>query len=241
MGTSGGGTNIFRGHDNVQGATDLGVLSHTLPGYYGLSKGAWATLGRVSGAKTPNGWPVSSTASRMPRARTNRSRTSRVSLSAAGSTACWKMPRTWTSPTRCGPWFCGATRPTAQTRGAEMKTAMEKLDMLVVVDPYPTVSAVLHDRTDGVYLLPAATQFETRGSVTASNRSFQWRETRCRAAVRKQDRTRRSSASSPTSSAGPTGSSAISRWKTPRRRMSESVLREIQQRHVDDWLYRAGS
>ena len=41
MGVAGGGTNIFRGHDNVQGATDLGVLSHTLPGYYGLSEGAW--------------------------------------------------------------------------------------------------------------------------------------------------------------------------------------------------------
>ena len=25
-----------KGHDNVQGATDLGVLSNTLPGYYGL-------------------------------------------------------------------------------------------------------------------------------------------------------------------------------------------------------------
>jgi len=48
--------------------------------------------------------------------------------------------------------------------------------MLVVVDPYPTFSAVLHDRTDGVYLLPACTQFETYGSVTASNRSIQWRE-----------------------------------------------------------------
>ena len=34
MGTAGGGTNIFRGHDNVQGATDLGVLADTLPGYY---------------------------------------------------------------------------------------------------------------------------------------------------------------------------------------------------------------
>ena len=43
----GGGTNIFRGHDNVQGATDLGVLAHTLPGYYGLSGGAWAHWARV--------------------------------------------------------------------------------------------------------------------------------------------------------------------------------------------------
>jgi formate dehydrogenase major subunit len=41
VGVSGGGANIFRGHDNVQGATDLGILSHTLPGYYGLSDGAW--------------------------------------------------------------------------------------------------------------------------------------------------------------------------------------------------------
>jgi len=53
---------------------------------------------------------------------------------------------------------------------------MEKLDLMVVIDPYPTVSAVLSDRTDGVYLLPATTQFETYGSVTASNRSLQWRE-----------------------------------------------------------------
>jgi formate dehydrogenase major subunit len=49
----------------------------------------------------------------------------------------------------------------------EMKTAMEKLDLMVVIDPYPTVTAVLSDRTDGVYLLPATTQIETYGSVTA--------------------------------------------------------------------------
>ena len=47
MGVAGGGTNIFRGHDNVQGATDLGVLADTLPGYYGLSAGSWAHWARV--------------------------------------------------------------------------------------------------------------------------------------------------------------------------------------------------
>ena len=66
--------------------------------------------------------------------------------------------------------------PNSQTRGLEMKKAMEKLDTLIVVDPYPTMSAVMQDRTDGVYLLPAATQFETYGSATASNRSLQWRD-----------------------------------------------------------------
>ena len=85
-------------------------------------------------------------------------------------------PDNMDQPTRFGPWCFGATRQTRRPAMAEMKTAMEKLDMLVVVDPYPTVSAVLHDRTDGVYLLPACTQFETRGSVTASNRSIQWRD-----------------------------------------------------------------
>ena len=47
--------------------------------------------------------------------------------------------------------------------------------MLVVVDPYPRF-AVLHDRTDGVYLLAGLYAVRNRGSVTASNRSFQWRE-----------------------------------------------------------------
>ncbi len=56
--------------------------------------------------------------------------------------------------------------------------------MLVVIDPYPSATAAMaamparsEDRTNrAVYLLPAATQFETSGSVTASNRSLQWRE-----------------------------------------------------------------
>jgi len=64
----------------------------------------------------------------------------------------------------------------SQTRMVEMKKAMEKLDMMVVIDPFPTVAAILSDRKDGVYLLPATTQFENRGSVTASNRSVQWRD-----------------------------------------------------------------
>src|SRR5258708_35681581 len=66
--------------------------------------------------------------------------------------------------------------PNSQTRGLEMKTAMEKVDLMVIVDPYPTAASAMPDRQEGVYLLPAATQFETSGSVTASNRSLQWRE-----------------------------------------------------------------
>src|SRR5450755_2006724 len=41
VGISGGGANIFRGHDNVQGATDVGPNPDSLPGYYGLAAGSW--------------------------------------------------------------------------------------------------------------------------------------------------------------------------------------------------------
>jgi len=62
---------------------------------------------------------------------------------------------------------------------------MDKLDLLVVIDPFPSATAAMaampgrpEDRNPNrvVYLLPACTQFETSGSVTASNRSLQWRE-----------------------------------------------------------------
>ncbi|MGZ5272636.1 MAG: formate dehydrogenase subunit alpha, partial [Ramlibacter sp.] len=75
--------------------------------------------------------------------------------------------------------------PNSQTRGLEMKRAMDKLDLLVVVDPYPSATAAMAampgkpedlNANRAVYLLPAATQLETSGSVTASNRSLQWRE-----------------------------------------------------------------
>jgi formate dehydrogenase major subunit len=62
---------------------------------------------------------------------------------------------------------------------------MDKLDLLVVVDPYPSATAAMAampgkpedlNPNRAVYLLPACTQFETSGSVTASNRSLQWRD-----------------------------------------------------------------
>src|SRR5690606_23849469 len=47
IGVAGGGANIFRGHDNVQGATDLGVVMDSLPRYYGLATGSWKHWARV--------------------------------------------------------------------------------------------------------------------------------------------------------------------------------------------------
>src|SRR5882724_11206517 len=47
IGVSGGGANIFRGHDNVQGATDVGPNPDSLPGYYGIVEGSWKHWARV--------------------------------------------------------------------------------------------------------------------------------------------------------------------------------------------------
>ncbi|MGJ8589921.1 MAG: formate dehydrogenase subunit alpha [Yoonia sp.] len=172
MGTAGGGTNIFRGHDNVQGATDLGVLADTLPGYYGLAPGSWAHWARV--------WEEDLDWLKGRFSEASYGDTSMMNLTGIPVSR-WidgvlEDKENIDQPDNTRAMVLWGHAPNSQTRQKEMKTAMEKLDMLVVVDPYPTVSAVLQDRTDGVYLLPACTQFETRGSVTASNRSLQWRD-----------------------------------------------------------------
>jgi formate dehydrogenase major subunit len=55
------------------------------------------------------------------------------------------------------------------------KKALENLDMLVVVDLFPSLVSVLGDREDGVILLPAASQYEHWGTLTNSHRAVQWR------------------------------------------------------------------
>jgi formate dehydrogenase major subunit len=62
------------------------------------------------------------------------------------------------------------------TRMPEAIRGIEKLDLLVVCDPYPTAWSVVSERKNGIYLLPACTSFEMNGSRTASNRSLQWGE-----------------------------------------------------------------
>ncbi|PSQ02831.1 formate dehydrogenase [Halobacteriales archaeon QS_5_70_17] len=58
-----------------------------------------------------------------------------------------------------------------------LKKAMEELDLLVVIDVFPSLASVLADRDDGVILLPAASPYEHAGSVTNSHRSVQWKDT----------------------------------------------------------------
>ncbi len=175
MARTGGGANIFRGHDNVQGATDVCVLSHSLPGYYGLSAGAWAHWARVW--EEDLDWLKGRFDTLVTKGGKKKSlmNLKGIPVSRWFDGVLEKKDRIDQPDNVRGMVFWGHA-PNSQTRGVDEKKAMEMLDIMVVIDPYPTVSAVMSDRTDGIYLLPAATQFETRGSVTASNRSVQWRD-----------------------------------------------------------------
>jgi len=167
VGTEGGGTNIFRGHDNVQGATDMGVLCHTLPGYYGVGEGAWKHWARVWG--TDYEWLKSRFHSKdlMESPGTPVSRWYELAL---------MNKEDIEQPDNLRAMVFWGHSVNSLTRMPEQWEAFNKLDLLVIVDPFVPLSALMHDRKENTYLLPAATQFETNGSVTASNRSVQWRQ-----------------------------------------------------------------
>lgn len=177
IGRPGGGANIFDGHDNVQGATDVGPNPDSLPGYYGLAAGAWKHYAAVWGVDYD--WIKGRFASQamMEKSGTTVSRWIDAVL---------EKNELIDQDHNVRAMFYWGHAPNSQTRGLEMKRALDKLDLLVVIDPYPSATAAMANMpaADGtppnpnraVYLLPAATQFETSGSCTASNRSLQWRE-----------------------------------------------------------------
>ncbi|PWJ86226.1 formate dehydrogenase major subunit [Pseudaminobacter salicylatoxidans] len=170
VGKPGTGANILRGHDNVQGATDVGLDIVTLPFYYGLKDTAWKHWSRVW--EVDYEWFVSRF-------------DNKEIMEAPG------IPLTR--------WFDAVLLPKDQvhqkdnvramfvqghasnsiTRIPESIKALAKLDLLVVVDPHPTTWASLAlkaGRKGDTWLLPACTQFEAKGSRVASNRSLQWGE-----------------------------------------------------------------
>jgi formate dehydrogenase major subunit len=170
VGAPGTGANIFRGHDNVQGATDVGLDIVTLPFYYGLAEGAWKHWSRV--------WEVD-----------YNFLLGRFDDKKIMETAGIPLTR----------WFDAAILPPDQvaqkdilravfvqghasnsiTRIPESLKGLKALDLLVVADPHPTTwasLAVQAGRKDNMYLLPVATQFECKGSRVASNRAMQWGE-----------------------------------------------------------------
>jgi formate dehydrogenase major subunit len=175
VGAEGTGANIFRGHTNVQGATDLGLDVTTLPGYYGLDENAWRHWARCWGVEYE--YLLSRFASKalmeMPGIPTTRwfdatMMPGEKDKTAADGEAYVQQPSSFKAMMVFG--HGGNT----VTRMPESLKAMEKLELLVVADPHPTNYSQLSNRRNGTYLLPVCTSFEMDGSRTASNRSLQW-------------------------------------------------------------------
>lgn len=170
VGKPGTGANIFRGHDNVQGATDIGLDVVTLPFYYGLTEGAWKHWGRVW--EIPYNDLVGQFSSK------ELMETPGIPLTRWFDSV--SLPKEdIAQPDKMRSMFVQGHASNSIARIPESIKGLAGLDLLVVADPHPTTwasLAVKAGRKDNTYLLPVCTQFETSGSRVASNRALQWGE-----------------------------------------------------------------
>ena len=170
VGGPGMGANIFRGHDNVQGATDVGLDIVTLPFYYGLAEGAWKHWSRV--------WEVDHDYL------VGRFDDKKIMETAGIPLTRWFdaviLPKDQVAQKdNVKAMFVQGHASNSITRIPESLKGLKALELLVVADPHPTTwasLAVQAGRKEDMYLLPVASQFECKGSRVASNRAMQWGE-----------------------------------------------------------------
>ncbi|PAF43597.1 formate dehydrogenase [Helicobacter sp. 11S02596-1] len=167
IGKNGGGVNILRGHDNVQGASDMGNLSDSLPGYYGLSEGSWKHFCQH--------WHIDYEWMQ------NRFTSKEMMEKTGYALSTWRFgvldeenfANNNGTPIKALVVIGNGISTTSLLD--KTKAALDKLDLVVFIDPYVNDVAVITDRKDNLFLLPAASQMETSGSVAATNRAYQWR------------------------------------------------------------------
>lgn len=167
IGKNGGGVNILRGHDNVQGSSDMGANPDVLPGYYNLSEASWRHFAKH--------WYVDYEWLK------GRFKSKEMMEKTGYAITTWKFNLTDSENI--------ANNANAKIRalvviGTGMTTAsllhlhqkaLNEMELVVFIDPYVNDFAVYTDRPDGVFCLPAASQMETSGCLAATNRSYQWR------------------------------------------------------------------
>ena len=175
MGVSGGGCNILRGHDNVQGASDMANAPDSLPGYYAKNEATWKYFAKMW--KVDYEW-----------------------LQGNFVKPEWMMKPGFT----LARWWAGVLDGkdgndaienagdslkalvvigngiTSTAQQAKVQEGLDGLELLVLMDPFVNDAGVITNKKDGVYFLPAATQYETSGTVVATNRSGQWRSQVCK-------------------------------------------------------------
>ena len=167
MGKPGGGCNILRGHDNVQGSTDLGCLADTLPGYYGLKEGSWKYFAKQ--------WNVDYEWLK------GRFKSKKMMESKGFSLGLWihgvndESNKVNNAGTPLKALVCIGNGISTITQTHKVKEALDKLELVVFIDPYVNDAAVITTRNNNLFLLPAASQVETEGTVVNTSRTAQWR------------------------------------------------------------------
>jgi formate dehydrogenase major subunit len=170
VGAPGTGANILRGHDNVQGATDVGLDIVTLPFYYGLTEAAWKHWSRA--------WEVDYNYL------LGRFDDKKIMETAGIPLTRWFdaviLPKDQVAQKdNVRAMFVQGHASNSITRIPESMKGLKALELLVVADPHPTTwasLAVQAGRKDDMYLLPVATQFECKGSRVSTGRAMQWGE-----------------------------------------------------------------
>ena len=167
IGKNGGGVNILRGHDNVQGASDMNNLSDSLPGYYGLGEGAWRHFCKH--------WYVDYEWMK------GRFKSKEMMEKIGYALSTWRFGvidednYDNNAGTQIKALIVIGNGISTTTLLDKTKAALDELELLVFIDPYVNDAAVITDRENDLFLLPAASQMETSGSVASTNRGYQWR------------------------------------------------------------------
>jgi formate dehydrogenase major subunit len=170
----GGGTPIYRGHDNVQGATDLGVDSGNTPGYYGLDEGAWEHWTNV--------WTESPfTSGEITYEQLLDRFHSQELMEKNGFTVArwyegvlddeWEIHQP--DPLRAAVFWGHGLGSLSEYK--KVRQAVNELEFIVNVDVYPNQISELADADTDVYMLPVGTNFEEGGTAVNTGRQLQWR------------------------------------------------------------------
>jgi formate dehydrogenase major subunit len=201
MGMPGGGVNALRGHSNIQGLTDLGVMSHLLPGYLGLPTEKEPDLKTYLEKRTPkalrpgqmNYWQnypkffVSLLKSWYGAAATKENDFCFDWLPKNDKTYDIMAAFELMSQGKINGYFCQGFNPLASVPDkAKVTAALSRLKYLVTIDPLSTETSTFwknhgefHDvdpskiQTE-VFRLPSTCFAEEDGSLVNSGRWLQW-------------------------------------------------------------------
>lgn len=202
IGMAGGGMNALRGHSNIQGLTDIGLMSNLIPGYLTLPSDTQADFaaymkprgfkplrpGQTSFWQNYEKFFVSFMKAMWGPAATKENDWAydylpKLDVPAYDVLRAWELMHQG----KMNGYFCQGFNPLMSfPNRRKLQAALEKLKFLVVMDPLPTETSEFwqnhgeHNPADPakiqteVFRLPTSVFAEEEGSLTNSGRWLQW-------------------------------------------------------------------